>query len=1567
MKIIFFAPDAVRPNGEGAYAHCNLRSTCMQLGHTIVDYDFRAAQKTGGPDKVMEELKALVEEERPDLFFHMHCTDELPEAMTEHLRRKTDVTSVVFFSDDDWRLQESLKLAGRYDVVITTRQEAVADYHRHGVHHVVCAPYACNPQLYYPIPDLPKRYDVSFVGQAYRGRLEIIQWLKAQGVNIRLWGGGWEALPDLRDCAGGWLPHRAMLDVFSASRIMLGLSWVSGDGTTLQIKGRTFEYAACRAFQLTTYDARLTQYFKENEEIIFYRDREDLLKQIQFYLAHESERERIAQACYERVLTDHTWAHRLQRLFADIALQRRARKKVSHGSVPARTEPLVSVLTYVYNGERYIEELIQSVLAQTYKNFEFLILDDGSTDGTKAIVQRYLSDSRVRYVYQHNIGRKLDAFHELINRSVALTTGELICFAGADDVYLPEKLQVQVDAFREDPDLDIAFSDGFHINAEGRQLQSDFRFAESRVFTRRSLARTLFKKNIIPHPTVMMKRTAVSEMGGFEDGYTTDPQFWLKASPHLRFHYTDRKLIKYRIHEGGSSTSSTNRTVPETVGLLTRMRPRFTISELYPELASCADRPHALYSAYLHFGLLLAMANIPAPELAIAEWQRALEHRPDGIEAVNNIAVLLALLGRPDKAEQWLRTRHVRFDRVPAAQETRSLVMQLARGAKTLSTGFTLLSEHPDDSELLARLDPPAQLELNRQYYGPLVVSIQPVKRIAASTVTETSPSLGKEQAKTASRHEQDRANAHTSGRPGAPMVSVIIPTYNRPQQLMEAVRSVLAQTFQDLEIIVVNDAGGALEQVLAAEHSRRPITYIRHGQNLERSAARNSGLRVARGKYIAYLDDDDRFLPNHLETLVGFLETHDYRVAYSDAWRVTQVKVGDHYEEVSRDVPYSNDFNANQLLITNYLPILTVLHERACLDEVGYFDEALASHEDWDLWIRLSRRFRFAHVKQTTCEFTWRMDGSSTTSRNRADFLRTAEIIYDRYRAMSESIPGVCELQAQSLQALREATEVKDRKCVCSIIIPVWNKVELTQQCLTALAEVTEGIEYEVIVVDNGSTDGTQAFLSRLSGDIRVIRNGENLGFAKACNQGAKAARSEFLVFLNNDTIPLKGWLTPLVEEVRTHPDVAVVGSKLLYEDGTIQHAGVAFSREWYVPYHIYAGRDANLPGVCRRREFKSVTAACMLVRREVFFSVGGFDEGYRNGFEDVDLCLQIGQQHWKIIYQPKSVLYHLESRTPGRKAYEKENSRRLLERWGHCWWLPDEDWIHFEDGYAFHTVVTDDKLGYRLQPMTDAQMRSQRAVVTEAQRAAHRQDRDAVMACLKRPDEWPADVWILRWAALLCVALRCTELSCAFWRRVLLLEEDDRGRVVLAKAAIGTGDAAEAERQVGILLANYPEHGEGWLLRGVMAMQRQAYAEAGQAFAAARRYGADERKAALGVVMASVGEQRFEVAWETVWPLCESIPDDEECLHWLLRCGTPLERWAQLETRLKTFVARNPANLAMRFARAGVLLRLGRVADARAEYGRLQLLDPDLEGLEDLGKQLKEAEQGAVIGHVA
>ena len=238
------------------------------------------------------------------------------------------------------------------------------------------------------------------------------------------------------------------------------------------------------------------------------------------------------------------------------------------------------------------------------------------------------------------------------------------------------------------------------------------------------------------------------------------------------------------------------------------------------------------------------------------------------------------------------------------------------------------------------------------------------------------------------------------------------------------------------------------------------------------------------------------------------------------------------------------------------------------------------------------------------------------------------------------------------------------------SIIIPCFNKVELTLQCLVSLAACTPLDRYEVVLVDNASSDATPELCAELEGDVVIIRNEENLGFSRACNQGAAAASGRHLLFLNNDTEALAGWFDPLVRVLDHEPDVGAVGCKLLYPDGTIQHAGVAFGEveggPALVGFHRWHQSPADTPGANRRCDMQAVTAACVLIRREAFDAAGGFDEGYWNGYEDVDLCLRLRDMGWRIVYEPRAQLIHYESQSgPERFSRIDENTARLIERW--------------------------------------------------------------------------------------------------------------------------------------------------------------------------------------------------------------------------------------------------------------------------------------------------------------
>lgn len=233
------------------------------------------------------------------------------------------------------------------------------------------------------------------------------------------------------------------------------------------------------------------------------------------------------------------------------------------------------------------------------------------------------------------------------------------------------------------------------------------------------------------------------------------------------------------------------------------------------------------------------------------------------------------------------------------------------------------------------------------------------------------------------------------------------------------------------------------------------------------------------------------------------------------------------------------------------------------------------------------------------------------------------------------------------------------------SIIIPVYGLADVTRQCLDVLlANPPSVCDREIIVVDDASRDATAEMLQSYGDAIRVVTHPRNLGFSHGCNDGAAIARGRFLVFLNNDTIPQDGWLDALYSYAMRHPEAAIVGSKLLYPDGTIQHAGMAMDADRF-PRHLYLGFPADHPAVNKSRRFPMVTGASLFIARGTFEAAGGFDTAFVNGFEDVDLCLRFGALGREVHYCHESVLVHLESVSEGRIARNEANYQLYKTRW--------------------------------------------------------------------------------------------------------------------------------------------------------------------------------------------------------------------------------------------------------------------------------------------------------------
>ncbi|MCD6262480.1 MAG: glycosyltransferase, partial [Deltaproteobacteria bacterium] len=501
-------------------------------------------------------------------------------------------------------------------------------------------------------------------------------------------------------------------------------------------------------------------------------------------------------------------------------------------------------------------------------------------------------------------------------------------------------------------------------------------------------------------------------------------------------------------------------------------------------------------------------------------------------------------------------------------------------------------------------------------------------------------------------------------------LVSAIVSTYCSEEFMRECLENVEDQTISDkLEIVVVDAASPQNEGQIVKEFQKRyaNITYIRTKGRIGIYTAWNIAIKASSGKYCISVSTNDHLKREACEVLARALDDNPKcALVYGNTYLTHNPH--ETFEKNTHFRTYQWPEYRFEDLLQNCMVGPHPMWRKSVHDHIGYFDERYVADGDQEFWLRIGEKYPLLHIPE---------------------FIGLQWITINSLSGKGD-IPRLEVAHIHAIYQRRYNTA--DRTMKCSIIIPVFNQVEYTKKCLEALIENTPDGLYEVIIVDNGSTDGTKEFLKCLEGDVKIITNQENLGFAKACNQGARKASGKYLVFLNNDTIPQRGWLDELVRVAGADKDIAVVGSKLLFPDGTIQNAGLAIADSKLLSRHIYRGYPSDFPPANKPRDFQVVTGACMLVKKDIFFDVGGFDEAFVNGCEDIDLCFKVRESGKRVFYNPRSVLTLFEGKTEGKQNKMDDNAKILFERWGDRV-KPDYEKYLIEDGFRIEETPGGEK----------------------------------------------------------------------------------------------------------------------------------------------------------------------------------------------------------------------------------------------------------------------------------
>jgi len=507
------------------------------------------------------------------------------------------------------------------------------------------------------------------------------------------------------------------------------------------------------------------------------------------------------------------------------------------------------------------------------------------------------------------------------------------------------------------------------------------------------------------------------------------------------------------------------------------------------------------------------------------------------------------------------------------------------------------------------------------------------------------------------------------------PTLSIITPVYETPEAYLRAmIESVLGQVYPHWELCLANDASPSpyVRAVLDEYAALDPrIKVIHRPENGHISRASNSALAAAGGEFVALLDHDDLLAPDALfEVAATVNRDPGVDIMYSD-----EDKIDDDGRRL--DPYFKPDWSPESFLSRMYTGHLAVFR-RSLLEEIGGFRPEFDGSQDYDLVLRATEKTeRIHHIPRVL--YHWRVHSGSVASA--ADAKMYA---YDSaLRAIREALerrgePGVVEMLPNDLGRYRVRYTIRRPERV-SIIIPTRDHAVDIERCLHSIFEKSTYRDFEIVILDNGSTEKTaiqtlDAWKTARPEQVHVVRYDVPFNYSQINNYAAERSTGPYLLFLNNDTeVIAPDWIEAMLEQAQ-RPAIGAVGARLLYEDNTIQHAGVVL-RIGGVAGHSHRFMQADIPGyyhaVKTIGNFSAVTGACMMIRREVFNQVHGFDERLAVAFNDVDLCLRIRAAGYRIVYVPDALLYHFESKTRGsddtaeKRQQTKSEEAFMQHRW--------------------------------------------------------------------------------------------------------------------------------------------------------------------------------------------------------------------------------------------------------------------------------------------------------------
>ncbi len=676
-------------------------------------------------------------------------------------------------------------------------------------------------------------------------------------------------------------------------------------------------------------------------------------------------------------------------------------------------EPDIDVVMPVKDGEMFLGAAIASIMSQSYERLRLIVVDDNSVDASRAIAERYARQGSLGIHVVRSEGSGIVA---ALNTGIAAGSAPLIARMDADDVALPRRLEQQAAFLGEHPA--VALAGGFANVIDGlgrtfRQLTYPTlpQEIESRILTEVCFA----------HPTMLLRRAAVEDVGGFHPlfEWAEDVDLALRLSERHPLANLATVVVSYRVHARNISAAKLKRQTQAVIVARAAARSRRTtgaspsansLDELQRLLGVSQTHvdEHA-FNAALTWGSLLAETGLT--------------------DECNEVLRIAATLGDGILAHEEIEARIADVRRLEASAEAQGAAG--TRGRKRRRSVASAWRVAGSRVRSTIHINERSAAALQLAHGGVQVLRRRGLRTFAKDVRVWNVERRLNELAQGCTAPPTRRRRPLS----GVPLVSVIVRTRDRPDDLRQALNSLAWQKLDAFEVVVVNDGGRDVAHLIAPYESAMSIRYVRNVQGHGRSQAVNDGVDAATGSFVSFLDDDDIVYPFHLASLLRLAsrpgDPMPMPFVYSHYNRVLVSGRGEAGTIVERAHPPVWTFNRAELFVQNRPPLHTWLLARKLFNAHGGFDPSLAILHDWDFLLRVTETTALVGLARETCEYRFYLDAANSVA-DRTVVLDEVREIYRRFptsthemiAAREETIAAV-ESHAALADELRSGVEL--------------------------------------------------------------------------------------------------------------------------------------------------------------------------------------------------------------------------------------------------------------------------------------------------------------------------------------------------------------------------------------------------------------------------------------------------------------------------------------------------------------------------------------------------------------